>query len=99
LGVVGAGAIARQHVEGLTDARVAAVCDVDGDAAARLAAPWGAATYPGWEAMLEHDGLDAVLVATPPAAHREPAVAALERGLAVYLEKPIARTLEDGEAI
>jgi predicted dehydrogenase len=35
----------------------------------------------------------------PPQAHREPAVAALGRGLPVYLEKPIARTAEDAAEI
>ena len=37
--------------------------------------------------------LDALFVCTPPAHHAAPAIAAFERGLAVYLEKPLARTL------
>jgi myo-inositol 2-dehydrogenase / D-chiro-inositol 1-dehydrogenase len=49
--------------------------------------------------MLEGEHLDAIWVCTPPMAHREPTVAALERGVHVYLEKPIARTLDDAEAI
>jgi predicted dehydrogenase len=40
-----------------------------------------------------------VLVCTPPAEHRAPAVAAFERGLDVYLEKPVARSLDDAAAI
>ena len=36
---------------------------------------------------------------TPPAVHAEPAIAALRQGLAVYLEKPLARSADDGEAI
>jgi predicted dehydrogenase len=40
-----------------------------------------------------------VFVCTPPLQHREPAVAALERGIHVYLEKPVARGLEDARAI
>src|SRR5207244_6297256 len=35
----------------------------------------------------------------PPLAHREPAIAALERGINVYLEKPIARGPDDAQAI
>jgi predicted dehydrogenase len=37
--------------------------------------------------------LDALFVCTPPANHAEPAVAAIGRGVPVYLEKPLARTL------
>jgi len=40
-----------------------------------------------------------VFVCVPPLAHREVAVAALEKGINVYLEKPIARGLEDARAI
>ena len=47
----------------------------------------------------QRETLDAVWVATPPLCHRAPAVAAMERGLPVYLEKPIARTLDDARAI
>ena len=40
-----------------------------------------------------------MLVLTPPRLHREVTVAALERGLPVYLEKPVARDLDDARAI
>jgi predicted dehydrogenase len=49
--------------------------------------------------MLDRERLDAVWVCTPLLAHRDPALAALDTGVHVYLEKPIARTLRDGEAI
>jgi predicted dehydrogenase len=49
--------------------------------------------------MFEREDLGAVWVCTPPLLHREPAVWALECGIHVYLEKPIARTVADGDAI
>ena len=49
--------------------------------------------------MLETEHLDAVFVCTPPTLHVDPAVASLARGLAVYLEKPLARSLADGRRI
>ena len=49
--------------------------------------------------MLEAEELDLLWVCTPPLHHRGPAVAALAAGVHVYLEKPIARTLEDAAAI
>jgi predicted dehydrogenase len=77
---------------------VVAVCDLDRGRAERLAPP-GAAVYERWEELLERERLDALWVCVPPLAHREPTVAALERGIHVYLEKPIARTVDDAEAI
>jgi predicted dehydrogenase len=102
IGLVGAGAIARRHVEWLRrrpDVEVAVVCDIDETRAADLAALASATVSTSWEATLAADELDAVFVCTPPALHVGPAVASLERGLAVYLEKPLARSLEDGRRI
>ena len=102
LGMIGAGWIAREHVasiSALPDAEVAAVADLDADRAGELAAGEGARAYADWGEMLAAETLDAVVVCTPPMAHRDPCLAAVERGLAVYLEKPVARTSEDARAI
>jgi predicted dehydrogenase len=99
IGLIGAGAIARRHVgvlSTLEGVELAAVCDSDLARARSLAA--GAAAYGSWQELLEHP-LDAVFVCTPPAAHAQPATAALRQGLAVYMEKPLARAADDGEAI
>jgi myo-inositol 2-dehydrogenase / D-chiro-inositol 1-dehydrogenase len=98
--IVGAGWIAEDHRAALGNLghRLAAVCDVDRERAERLARG-GAAVYEDWQALLEQEELDALWVATPPRLHAAPAAAALERGLPVYLEKPVARTLEDADAI
>jgi predicted dehydrogenase len=100
IGVVGAGWIATDHVFVLRKLGhdVVAVCDIDVARAAEVA-PEGARTYTDWEELLDREELDAVWVSTPPLHHRAPAVAALENGVPVYLEKPIARTLEDARAI
>jgi myo-inositol 2-dehydrogenase/D-chiro-inositol 1-dehydrogenase len=102
VGVVGTGWIARDHLAalgGLDGVRVVAVCDVDEARAARAAGEAGASAYSSWEELFERESLDAVWVCTPPLAHRDPAVAALERGLHLFLEKPIARTLDDALAV
>jgi myo-inositol 2-dehydrogenase / D-chiro-inositol 1-dehydrogenase len=101
VGLVGAGRIARVHAPVIASAgaRLAAVCDIDGARAEEAAALTGAAAYTGWEAMLAAERLDAVWVCTPPLHHRPPVEAALAAGIHVYLEKPIARTVADGEAI
>lgn len=53
--------------------------------------------YLDWRDMLEKSALDAVVVGTPPNAHTEPTLAALERGLHVFLEKPMALTSADAQ--
>lgn len=100
IGVIGAGWIATDHlfVLGKLGHDVVAVCDIDTERAAKVA-PEGARVYEAWGELLAHEKLDAVWVATPPLLHRAPAVEALERGLPVFLEKPIARTLDDACAI
>jgi myo-inositol 2-dehydrogenase / D-chiro-inositol 1-dehydrogenase len=102
MGMIGAGWIAGEHaasIAGLDGVELAAVADLDGERAGRLAAASGATAYDDWGAMLDGERLDAVAVCTPPMAHREPCLAAVQRGLAVYLEKPVARTREDARAI
>src|SRR5437764_1458524 len=95
--MVGAGWIAQEHrrvLGSMADAELAAVCDIDPERAGSLAAGTGARTYSDWRDLLDREDLGALIVCTPPRSHRDPAVAALNHGLPVYLEKPIARTLE-----
>ena len=98
--VIGAGWIAADHVGRIgrtAGLELAAVCDLDVERARTLAG--SRPVYGDWREMLEGESPDAVFVCTPPLAHREPALAALERGIHTYLEKPIARGLDDAWAI
>jgi predicted dehydrogenase len=100
IGVIGAGWIAAEHVATLGrlgGAKVVAVCDLDEARARELAG--GAAAYTDWRELIERESPDALFVCTPPLVHREVTVEALERGIHVYLEKPIARGLDDARAI
>ncbi len=102
VGVVGAGWMAGQHVAELQardDVEVRGVVDLDLDRADGLAASCGATGFASWEEMFERSPLDAVWACTPPSAHLEVARAAFARGLHVYLEKPIARTMADGRGV
>jgi len=98
--IIGAGWIAAQHattVRGLPVGELVAVCDLDQSRARELAG--NAATYTDWTQLIARERPDAVFVCTPPKAHREVAVPLLKQGIHVYLEKPIARGLEDAGAI
>lgn len=101
-GIIGAGWIGRRHAEtmaGRDDIDVSAVCDIDTPRAAAVAALSGAQVFSSWREMLDSASLDAVWICTPPRAHTLPAVAALDRGLPLYLEKPVARSLTDAGMI
>ena len=77
--------------------RIAAVMDPVPERAEALAAGCGARTHADLEPLL--DEVDAVYVCTPPTFHRAQVEAAVTAGKHVYLEKPIATTIEDGRAI
>ncbi len=55
--------------------------------------------YVHFEEMLEGEALDAVVIATPDHVHVPAAMAALDRGLDVYCEKPIALTAQDAKVL
>jgi predicted dehydrogenase len=98
VGLVGAGFIGRVHSwalwalheTGVVDLSVVAVCDQDEGRAAALAKPHGA-DVAGLDALL--DGVDVVYVCTPTAQHLPVVEAAVERGVAIYCEKPLAPDL------
>jgi predicted dehydrogenase len=98
LGFLGVGWIGRHRMEALARdglAQVTAVADPQQEAleAAAAVAP-EAARAESLEGLLEHE-LDGIVIATPNALHADQAVAALERGLAVFCQKPLARDAEE----
>jgi predicted dehydrogenase len=98
LGFLGTGWIGRHRMEAIVAdgcATVAAVSDPSPDAAAQAAsAAPGAVAAASLDALLDL-GLDGIVIATPSAMHAEQAVAALERGCAVFCQKPLARTADE----
>ena len=98
--IIGAGWIAEEHaaiLRRLDGVDLVAVCDLDLERARDLAGD--AAVYADWRELLDRESPDCVFVCTPPKVHRDPAIEALARGVHVYLEKPIARGLDDARAI
>lgn len=98
-GIVGAGLIAGEHMAAYAatpGVQVVAVADPVADKAARLAARAGAADVAGLDELLDL-GLDVVSICTPPASHADLTVRALEAGLSVLCEKPMARSLADAQ--
>jgi predicted dehydrogenase len=102
VGIVGAGIFGRRHAQaygGHRDANLLAVCDVQRDRAEALASQFGGVAYTDLAAMLRHPGLEAVSVVTPDHLHREVAVEVARAGKHLLVEKPLATTVEDAQAI
>ena len=84
------------------DVRLAAICDTDADRLGRTARRYGVAEADrtaDWTALLARDDIDAIGVAAGPAAHHQIGLAALARGLPVFLEKPPAANARDAEEL
>ncbi len=103
VGLIGAGKQGRAilaELQKMEQAAVVAVCDTS-EARVRsgLRRARGAQGFADAEQLLGHDGVEAVIVATPTHQHRAVAVAALQAGKHVYCEAPLAATIEDAVAI
>ena len=99
-GVAGAGVFGGFHARklaGRPDVDLLRILDADLDRARALGADHGAQGVDDLAAFL--DGLDVVVVASPGATHAAIARAALEAGAHVYVEKPLAVTVADAQAL
>ncbi|MBX3436932.1 MAG: Gfo/Idh/MocA family oxidoreductase [Planctomycetaceae bacterium] len=95
-GIVGCGMISNFHAEALRnlpDAKLVACFDMFPASADKFAAAQGCKPYHDLNAMLADDAVDVVTICTPSGAHRDPAVAALNAGKHVLVEKPLEITL------
>ena len=100
--VIGLGTMGRNHVRILSElegAELAAVCDEDARAVHAASERYGVPGYESWRKMLEAESLSAAVVAVPTRAHLEVAEGALEHGLHVLVEKPIATDLVEGRRL
>jgi predicted dehydrogenase len=102
VGVIGLGAIGQKHCQAIADIREAqlvAVADINEKVLTKTAERNQAEPYVDFRDLLAHDGLEAVVVATPDDLHLEPCVLAAQSGKHVLVEKPIATTEDDALAI
>ena len=109
LGIIGCGGIMTHHVKGLVGRKeavsIAWLCDVDPAQIERMAGVMdGHQSAPPkrtarFEDVIEDRSVDAVIIATPHHWHAPIAIAAMQNGKDVYIEKPISHVFDEGPLI
>ena len=102
VGVIGCGAISQSHLRSYAKsgrAEIVAVADPIQAVAAARAQEYGATAYTDYQDMLRVEELAAVSICTPPPSHREITERAAARGLHVLCEKPLALSVDEGQAM
>lgn len=100
LGIIGCGRVtAERHLPALSQipqVEVVALADVDQARLDTIAGRFGVTQrYTDYQHLLEDDNVDAVAVCVPPGLHAEVALAAMAARKHVFIEKPLALTLEE----
>jgi len=103
VGVVGIGWAGQQHLKAYSEldgVRIVSLAGMEQELRDSLQAEYAIPNaFADWQDMLDHGGLDAISVAVPTFLHAPIAIAALERGIHVLSEKPIARNAVEGQAM
>ena len=100
IGVVGIGALGRhhaRHLAALDEASLVGVYDLDPERGRAVATELGTTCFADLDALL--DRVEAVTVAVPTPAHAAVGLRALEHGVPVLMEKPLAATVDEADAL
>jgi len=101
--IIGCGRIAPRHAQCLRDlspnARLVAVADVIERRAQHLAREYGAEPQSDYRRLLDRKDIDVVCICTPSGLHARTGIEAAQAGKHVIVEKPMALTLEDADAL
>ena len=101
-GLIGCGRIAPRHAQSLTalpGAALAAVADCVAARAERFAGEYQATAFTDYRRLLDSREIDVVTICTPSGLHAEMAIAAMQAGKDVLVEKPIALSLADADCM
>jgi predicted dehydrogenase len=96
VGFIGCGGIAQfhfGHMEKIEEVQVVAACDLIQEKADRTAARFNAKAYTSYKEMFEREQLDAVYVCVEPSAHNGMEMMAIERGINLFVQKPMSLDL------
>lgn len=103
VGVIGCGSIAQhRHLPEYQfnpNVELVAVCDINQERSLEVAEKYGVLSYTSYEELLDSSKVDAVSVCTPNYLHAPISIAALEAGIHVLCEKPMATSKQEAEAM
>jgi len=100
IGMIGAGGRAGANMKGAASENIVALCDVDEDRLEKAAQQHPQAKkYTDWRKLLDQKGIDAVMVSTTDHTHALASVWAMNRGLSVYCEKPLAHSVYEARVM
>lgn len=102
VGLIGCGKVGQIHaaaLRGLAEAELTAVCDVSAERVRAFVDRYGSRGYTEIDMLLRETRVEAVIIGTPHPLHATPAIRAAEAGVHVLVEKPLAATLADCDAM
>jgi predicted dehydrogenase len=102
LGIIGCGGLGKANLNACLkreDVVLVAACDVWEDRLDPIVKKHNCKGYKDWRELLQHTGLDAVIIATPAHWHALQAIAACEAGIDIYLQKPMSMHFAESIAI
>lgn len=109
IGLIGGGFMGRTHSNGYNriqnffpeleyQPQLKAVCSRNPEKVRAFAAQWGyESSETDWKALVNRDDIDAIDICTPNDTHAEIAIAAAAKGKMILCEKPLSRTLAEGQ--
>lgn len=99
IGFVGTGGIANHHLRQLQEieaAEIVALCDIVEEKAKAAVENYGGTAYTDYRKMIDEETMDAMYVCIPPFAHEDAEILAAQKGIHLFVEKPVALTMEKG---
>jgi predicted dehydrogenase len=102
IAIIGCGKVGGIHaaaINGIAEAELVGVCDTSAERAGAFADRHGGRAFTDVARLLREAGPEMVLIGTPHPLHAEPAIRAAEAGVHVLVEKPMAASLDDCDAM
>ena len=96
IAVIGTGLVGTFHAETFfrnPNAELVAVCDINKEKVNSVAKQFNCKAYENFEKLIKSEDLDAISIATPEQIRIEPTVLSMEKGLMIFLEKPLGKDL------
>ncbi len=99
IGLIGTGGIGQAHIRRLVqipEAHIVALCDIVEEKARTVAAPLDVPVYTDGAKMIAEAAMDALYICVPPDQHGEMEIQAAQKGLHLFVEKPVNLYLDRG---